>query len=113
MKSWLEKKMLIEMNSVHNQGKSVVAKRFIRTLLNKKCVYITSMSKNVYIGKLDDIVNKYNAYHSTIKMKPVDVKPSTQIESSNETNYQDPKFKIDDIVRISKYKNIFSKGKLV
>ena len=72
---------------------------------------MTSISKNVYIDKLDDRVNKYNeTYHDTIKMKPVDVKPSTYIDSSKEINYQDPKFKIGDIVRISKYKNIFTKS---
>ena len=65
----------------------------------------------MYIDKLDDIVNKYNnTYHSTITMKPVDVKPSTYIESRKEINYQGPKFKIGDIFRISKYKNIFEKG---
>ena len=72
---------------------------------------MTSISKNVYIDKLDDRVNKYNeTYHDTIKMKPVDVKPSTYIDSSKEINYQDPKFKIGDIFRISKYKNIFTKS---
>ena len=72
---------------------------------------MTLISKYVYIDKLDDIVNKYNnTYHSTIKMKIVDVKPSTYIESSQETNYQDPKFKIGDIIGISKYKNIFVKS---
>ena len=61
------------MFSTHNEGKSVVAKRFIRTLKNKIYHYMTSISKNVYIDKLNDIVNKYNnTYHSTIKMKPVD-----------------------------------------
>ena len=70
-----------------------------------------SISKNVYIDKLDDIVNKYNnTYHRTIKMKPIYVKSSAYINSSKEINYEDPKFKIDDIVRISKYKNIFAKG---
>ena len=71
-----------------------------------------SISKNVFINKLDDIANAYdNTYHnSTIKNKPVDVKPNTYIESSKETNYEDPKFKIGDIVRISKYKDIFAKG---
>ena len=65
----------------------------------------------MYIDKLDDIVNKYNnTYHSTIKMKPADLKSSTCIGSSKEINYQDPKFKIGGIVRISKYKNIFAKG---
>ena len=65
----------------------------------------------MYIDKIDDIVNKYNnTYHSTIKMKPVDVKSNTYIDSSKEINNKDPKFKIGDIVRISKYKNIFAKG---
>ena len=72
---------------------------------------MTSISKNVYVDKLDDIVNKYNnTYHSTIKMKPVDVKSNTYIDSSKEINDEDPRFKIGDIVRISKYKNIFAKG---
>ena len=71
---------------------------------------MTSISKNVYIQILDDTVNKYNnTYHITIKMKPVDVKSSTYIDSSKENNNKDPKFKIDDI-KISKYKNIFTKG---
>ena len=109
MKSWLENND-IEMYSTHNDGKSVVAERFIRTLKNKIYKYMTSMPKNAYINKLDDIVNKYNnTYHRAIKIKPVDVKPSTYIDSSKEINYQDPKFKIGDIARISKYKNIFVK----
>ena len=65
----------------------------------------------MYIDKLDNIVNKYNnTYHSTIKMKPVDVKSSTYIGSSKEINNKDPKFRISDICRISKNKNIFAKG---
>ena len=99
------------MYSTYNERKSVVAKRFIRTLKNKIYKYMTSISKNVCIDKLDDIVNKHNnTYHSTIKMKPVDVKSSTYIEASKEVNQKDPKFKIGDTVRISKYKNIFAKG---
>ena len=110
MKSWLEKND-IEMYSTHNEGKSVVAERFIRTFKNRIDKYMTLTSKNVLIHKLDDIVNKYNnTYHSTIKMKPVDVKSNTYIDSSKEINDKDPKFKIGDIVRISKYKNIFAKG---
>ena len=59
------------MYSIHNEGKSVVAERFIRTIKNKIYKYMTSISKNVYIDKLDDIVNEYNnTYHRTIKMKP-------------------------------------------
>ena len=65
----------------------------------------------MYIDKLDDIVNKYNnTYHSTINMKPVDVKSSTYIDSSKKINYENLRFKIGDIVRISKYKNVFAKG---
>ena len=63
----------IEMYSTHNEGKSVITERFIRTFNNKVYKYMTSISKNVYIDKLDNIVNKYNyTYHNTIKMKPVD-----------------------------------------
>ena len=64
----------------------------------------------MYIDKLEDIVNKYNEYHSIIKMKPVDVKSKTYINSSKEINDKDPEFKIGDNVRISKYKNIFAKA---
>ena len=72
---------------------------------------MTSVSKNVYIDKLHDMVNKYNnTYHSTIKMKPVDGESSTYIDSSKEINNKDPKFTIGDIVRILKYKNTFAKG---
>ena len=70
-----------------------------------------AISKNVYIDKLYDIVDKYNnTYHRTIKMKPVDVKDKTYIHSEKEVNDKDPKFKVGDHVRISKYKNIFAKG---
>ena len=110
MKSFLQNNN-VEMYSTNNEEISVFLERFIRTLKNKIYKYMTSISKNVYIDKLDDIVNKYNnTYHSTIKMKPVDVKSSTYIDSSKEINNKDPKFKIGDIVRISKYKNIFAKG---
>ena len=99
------------MYSVHNERKSVVAERFIRALKTKICKYVTSISKNVYIDKLDDTVDEYNnTYHRTIKMKPIDVKDNTYIDSEKEVNNKDPKFKIGDHVRISKYKNIFAKG---
>ena len=72
---------------------------------------MTEISKNVYIDKLDDIVDKYsNTYHRTIEMKPVDVKDNTYINFEKEINNKDPKFKVGDYVRISKYKNIFAKG---
>ena len=98
------------MYSTYNEGKSVVAERFIRTLKNKIYKYLTSISKNVYIDELDDIVNKYNnTYHRAIKMKPVDVKDNTYINIDKGVNDKDPKFKVGDRVRISKYKNIFAK----
>ena len=72
---------------------------------------MTSISKNVYVDKLNDIVNKYNnTYHRIIKVKPVNVKQNTYIDSSKENNDKYPNFKIGCIVRISKYKNIFVKG---
>ena len=72
---------------------------------------MTSVSKNVYIDKLDDIVNEYNnTYHRTIKMKLIDVKDNTYIDFEKEVNDKNSKFKIGDRVRISKYKNIFAKG---
>ena len=99
------------MYSANNKGKSVIAERFIRTLKNKIYKYMTSISKNVYIDKLDDIIKKYNnTYHTSIKMKPVDVKDNTYIDFKKEVNDKDLKFKIGDHVRISKYKNIFAKG---
>ena len=72
---------------------------------------MTSISKNVYIDKSDDKVNKYsNTYHGTIKMKPVDVKDDTYIDFIKDVNDKDPKFQVGDHVRISKYKIIFTKG---
>ena len=102
----------ITMYSTHNEGKSVVAERFIRTLKNKIYKHMTSILKNLYIDKLDNIVNEYNnTYHATIKMKPIDVKGNTYINIDKELNdNKDNKFKVGDHVRISKYKNIFAKG---
>ena len=109
-KNWLQDHDIV-MYSTNNEGKSVVAERFIRTLKSKIYKYMTSISKNVYIDKLNTIVNKYNnIYHITIKMKPIDVKDNTYINTNKEINYKDPKFKVGDYVRISKYKNIFAKG---
>ena len=98
------------MYSTYNEAKYVVAERFVRTLKNKIYNYMTSVSKNVYIDKLDDIVNKYNnTYYRTIKMKPVNVNSITSVNSSKEVNEKDPKLKTGDIVRISKYKENFAK----
>ena len=82
-KKWLQDND-IAMYSRHNEGKSVVAERFIRTIKNKIYKYMTSISKNVYI---DDIVDEYNnTYHRTIKMKPIDVKDNTYINIDKEVN---------------------------
>ena len=71
----------IEMYSIHNEGKPVVAERFIRTLKTKIYKYKTSISNNVYIDRLDNIVNEYNnTYHRTLKMKSVDVKGNKYID---------------------------------
>ena len=101
MKSWLQDND-VKVYSTHNEGKSVVAERFIRTLKIKIYKYMTSISKKLYIDKLDDIVNKYNnTYHRTIKMNPTEVKDNTYIDFGKE--YQNHK------VRISKYKKFLLK----
>ena len=101
IKSWLQDNGM-EMYSTHSEGKSVVAVIFSRTLKNKICECMTSKSKDVYIDKLVDIANNYNnTYHSTIKMKPVDVKSSTYIDFDKENNKESPNIK-------SKYRNIKS-----
>ena len=87
MKSWLQKNE-IEMYSTHNEGRSVVAERFIRTLKNKIYKYISSIPK---IDKFDDIITKYNnTYDSTIKTKPVGVKSNTYVYSSKDINEKNP-----------------------
>ena len=109
-KKWL-KNNSIEMYSSHNEGKSVVVERFIRTLKNKIYKHMTVTSKNVYFDVLDDIVDKYNnTYHKTIKMKQIDFGDDSFAEYNEESNEKDPKFKIGDHVRISKYRHIFDKG---
>ena len=100
----------VEMYSTYNEGKSVIAERFIRTLKNKIFKHMTTISKNVYIDVLNDIVNKYNnTVHRTIKMKPIDVTGDSYVEYDKDFNKKGPKFKVGDHVRISKYKNIFAK----
>ena len=103
----------IEMYSTHNEGKSVVAERFIKTLKNKIYKHMTTIGKNIYFNVLDDIVKNYNnTIHNSIKMKTKDVKNDNLTEYIEEFNKKNPKFKIGDHVRVSKYKNIFSKGYL-
>ena len=108
MKSCLEE-YDIEMHSTHNEGKSAVVKRLIRTLKSKIYKYMTWVSKNVYIDKLDDIVDEYNnKYHRTIKMKPVDVISGNYNEYNVNSNDKNPKIQVGDNIRISKDKNISS-----
>ena len=101
----------IEMYSTYNEGKSAVAERFIRTLKNKIFKHMTTISKNVYIDVLNDIVNRYNnTVHKTVKMKPIDVRNDSYAEYNEDFNKKGPQFKVNDHVRISKYKNIFAEG---
>ena len=106
---WLSDNNII-MYSTYNEGKSVVAERFIRTLKNKLYKHMTATGKNLYYDVLEDVVNKYNnTKHSTIKMKPIDVKNNKRVYI-DEHNEKDSRFKVADRVRISKFKNIFAKG---
>ena len=101
----------IEIYSTYNEGKSVVAEIFIRTLKSKIFKHITAISKNVYFHVLDYIVNKCNkTVHRTIKMKPIDVMSDPYVNYNEDSNKKDHNFKVGEHVRISKYKNIFAKG---
>ena len=85
----------IKMYSTFSEGKSVVAEKFIRTLKNKIYKHMTAVSKNVYFDDLDDIVGEYNnAYHRTIKMKPIDVKGDSFPKYNEESNEKDSRFKV-------------------
>ena len=97
------------MYSTHNEGKSAVAERFIRTLKHKIYKHMTAVSRNVYFDVV--IIGEYNyTYHRTIKMKSIDVKSDSYDEYNIDSNAKDTKFKVGDRVKISKYKNIFAKG---
>ena len=108
-KKWLSDNDII-VYSTYNEGESVVAERFIRTLKNKLYKHMTATGKNVYYDVLDDVVNEYNnTKHNTIKMKPKDVGDNKRVYI-DEHNEKDSRFKVGDRVRISKFKNIFAKG---
>ena len=99
------------MYSIFNEGKSVVGERFIRTIKNNIFKHMTTILKNVYFDVLEDIVTKYNnTVHKTIIMKPINVTNDSFAEYNEDSNKKDPKFKVGDHFRISKYKNIFAKG---
>ena len=91
-----------EMYSIYNEGKSVVAERFVGTFKSKIYKYMISILENVYI-------EYNNKYHSTIKTMPIDVSLNTNIDFGIGNNDKDPKLKVGDNVRISKYQNIFAK----
>ena len=102
----------IEMYSTYNEGKSVVAERFIRTLKNEIFKHITAVNQNIYFDVLNDIVNKNNnTVHKTIKMKPIEVTYDYYAKYNEDpSNKKDSKSKVGDIVTVSKYKNIFARG---
>ena len=109
LKKWLSDNDTI-MYSTYNEGKSVAAERFIRTLKNKLHKHTTATCKNVYYDVLHDVVNKYNnTKHNAIKMKPIDAGDNKRVYI-DEHNEKDSRFKVGDRVRISKFKNIFAKG---
>ena len=109
-KKWLSDNDII-IYSTYNEGKSVVAERFIRTLKNKLYKHMKATGKNVDYNVLDDVVNEYNnTKHNTIKMKPIDVKNDNKRVYIDEHNKKHSRFKVGDRVRISKFKNIFAKG---
>ena len=108
-KKWLSDNDII-MYSTFNEGKSVVAERYIRPLKNKLYKHMTATGKNVYYDVLDDVYNEYNnTKHNTIKMKPIDIGDNKRVYI-DEHNEKDSRFKVGDRVRISIFKNIFAKG---
>ena len=97
------KKINIKMYSIYNQGKSVVAEKFIRALKNKIYKHMTAVLNNFYCDVLDDIIKKYNnKVHRTIKMKPIDVTSDSYAAYNEDSNENDPKFKVADRVRTTR-----------
>ena len=109
MKPWFQDNDT-ETNSKHNEGKSVIVQRFNKILKNEIYKYLTSVSKNVYIDKLDDIINRYNStHHSKTNMKHSDIKSNRYIDFIVEKSEKDTKLELGDHAIISKYKNDFAK----
>ena len=101
----------IEICSTYNEGKSAVSEKFIRTLKNNIFKHMAAIKQNIYFDVLDDIVDKYkNTVHKTIKMEPIEVTDDYYAEYNEDLSNKNPKLKVGDNVRISKYKNIFPKG---
>ena len=109
-KKWLKDNNNMKMQSMQNEKKSVVAKKFIRTLKNKIYRHMTAVSRNVYFNLLDDIISKYNnTYHNSIKMNSIDVESNFYFEDNFDFNESDPIFQVGDHVKISKYRKMFGK----
>ena len=101
------------MHSTYNEGKSVVAERFIRTLKNKILKHMAAVSKNAGIDVLNGIVNKYNnTYHRTTKIKPIDSTSDSNDKNNEDSDEKDPKFKVGDRVEYQNTKQILLKGTL-
>ena len=100
----------IEVYSTYNEGKSVVAERFNRTLKSKIFKHMKAVLKNVYFDVLDDIINKYNStIHRTIEMKPIDFTSDSYAEYNEDSNEKDPKFKVSDRVKYENTKTFLLK----
>ena len=98
------------MYPTYNAGNSVVAERFIKTLKNKIFRHMTPVSRNIYFDAWDGIVDNYNnKFHRTIAMKLMHVKSDSNAECNNDSNEKNLKFKVNDHLRMSKYKNILAK----
>ena len=96
--------------STHNEGKSVVAGRFIKTLKGKVYKTVAANDNRSYFSYLNELVDQHNnTYHCPIGEKPADGDYSTLTEKI-ELSHKAPKYKVGDRVRIAQYKNIFSKG---
>ena len=109
-KKWLKDNNNMKMQSMQNEKKSVVAKKFIRTLKTKIYRHMTAVSRNVYFNLLDDIISKYNnTYHNSIKMNSIDVESNFYFEDNFDFNESDPIFQVGDHVKISKYRKMFGK----
>ena len=109
MQEWLDNNDIL-MYSTHNEGKSVIAERFIKTLKAKIYKRMTANDNKYYLPYLNKLVDQYNnTYHHSINKKPINANYSVLTEKIG-TNPKAPKFKVNDRVRITKYNNTFSKG---
>ena len=100
----------VKLCRIHNEGKLVIAEKSIKTLKAKIYRKMTANDSKSYLIYLNKLVRQYNnTYHHSVYKKPINANYSAFTEKI-ETNLKAPKFKINDRVRITKYKNVFSKG---